>query len=1142
MASHGKVLDLLDDRYLDIQDVIGNVEPQPTLVPYENYTQNVLVYRMDANHEIFMGLVQDFTFRRAHEVRKELWTWLVQWEVDRSPPVQQSSSPKKLRLGAQQCNALFGAPTTPRKLPALTIFERRTLDGALLLEEDMLRILVDIVQVASSLVPNFIEFLYRWIDYYEGDGKALKAALRWEIPSLWDFEYHPLVLPKDKEGETSAKDGSGQTGGDREGRTRSLSASEAVELKQSSRTKKTHERPKPDLAAFELQTFYTEESERLQYREVKFGIQPPKLEEPLPPLINIPRDVHKRTKYYAACFKSRQRALYLLQEAGITMRQINNYQKLQKAHPRETPEIGEGNGLRNYEKDAKYAQAHYNLREKQTKQREISISNKLATEAQLAATHAIPDGAAGLPLIPPTPSYARKPDMAAEMMQKIKQTRAQKEGGRINTVPRPLLGLMKSKVFAGARHEPPGHGLKNLTELLADQGWTAAGSNTTSPAPRRPGQFIGEHNDQNSEIDNESGSDEDNDGGGDNGSDKYDESDDGGSDEDAVIAAEPVTASTLPRPTLPIPLSRQPSSTSFSFTSSAASSTQVASSIDQATPPNIAAYMQNLNTEQAQGLLPLLSTQARQAGSSRLQQSWAMQSTTGLSSNNQLEPSSVSVAPVKQPAGQLTSFRSLPSLHQASQDNRLTGIMGPGQTISPTPLLAVDSLMVSGQRAPNSAQHGSEALQSLSSTASSLPVSVSVGLETTNASYGSRSIPAYALSPTAAQYPNTHAQVPVPASPGFDPEVFMRLRRQQEAANSVASTGGLPQPIASTVPAEQRVRQPSLELGTGLSQQTPARRQRMLSETFNASATVTQIQPRAALVPQVPLDTISIGPNPTASAQPPMLGTMLPPSGPGIARNAPSPLSLSLPNPSPFNTMAPQMLATSPFLAAPVDTETPIQIYLPKIIVPGNGIGPGSTVMGDSGCIETDALMLGYENPRNGSLVLTKAILLPVGVWENTLRKVRNGRWSVLETYACPSSHPAKGKGKGREGDERKGCHKAVYDKLAQACRMMSSAPEVREIELTKRWRTSRGPMTSSDRGAVWEGWGVYVDQTIEMSAGERKDALKNEARTVPEVRQGEDEGYGPCSEPEETLRRRKELEELMDEEEDEDEDEEMDD
>jgi len=83
MPPFGKVLDLLDERYLDdLQDVIGNVEPPPTLVPYENYRQNVLVYRIDTDLNIFMALLQDFTDRRAREMKEELWTWCVQWELD----------------------------------------------------------------------------------------------------------------------------------------------------------------------------------------------------------------------------------------------------------------------------------------------------------------------------------------------------------------------------------------------------------------------------------------------------------------------------------------------------------------------------------------------------------------------------------------------------------------------------------------------------------------------------------------------------------------------------------------------------------------------------------------------------------------------------------------------------------------------------------------------------------------------------------------------------------------------------------------------------------------------------------------------------------------------------------------------------
>jgi hypothetical protein len=106
MASFGKVLDLLDNRYLELQDVVGNVEPLPKLVPYEAYSHTALVYRLDAPHDIFLGLIQDLTMRRAHELHKELWSWLIQWEVDDSELTQQPSLAKKLRPDTQNANAL----------------------------------------------------------------------------------------------------------------------------------------------------------------------------------------------------------------------------------------------------------------------------------------------------------------------------------------------------------------------------------------------------------------------------------------------------------------------------------------------------------------------------------------------------------------------------------------------------------------------------------------------------------------------------------------------------------------------------------------------------------------------------------------------------------------------------------------------------------------------------------------------------------------------------------------------------------------------------------------------------------------------------------------------------------------------------
>ncbi|KAL1797422.1 hypothetical protein ACET3X_004028 [Alternaria dauci] len=413
MASHGKVLDLFDDRYLELQDVVGNVEPLPTLVPYEQYKQHAITYRMDTNHDIFVALLQDFTERKSLETGRELWTWCVQWQVDETAarhPAVAPHSPKRPRLDSSQPNTPTVQPPSGRAAPPITAQARR-IDPELMHEEDMLRILVDIVQVNSTVVPNFIEFLYRWVDFYEGDGKALNAALYGEIPSLWDFEYHPILVPEDvkkklDEANAITRDGNKDGAGNE-----TPKQANAEELTQNSPTKKM--RQKPDLATFERKV---EESERLQYHEVHFGIQPPKLNEPLPPLINIPRDRVKRAKYHVACFKSRQRALYLLMEAGVTPQQVKDYHRCQTMSLKDTPPREGAGGLENYEKDAKLAQMIHSAKEKQrAKQMEITISNKLAQEAQLAGRSTFPAGSSGVPLIPITPSTMQSPDTASQI-------------------------------------------------------------------------------------------------------------------------------------------------------------------------------------------------------------------------------------------------------------------------------------------------------------------------------------------------------------------------------------------------------------------------------------------------------------------------------------------------------------------------------------------------------------------------------------------------------------------------------------------------------------------------------------------------------------------------------------------------------
>jgi hypothetical protein len=167
--------------------------------------------------------------------------------------------------------------------------------------------------------------------------------------------------------------------------------------------------------------------------------------------------------------------------------------------------------------------------------------------------------------------------------------------------------------------------------------------------------------------------------------------------------------------------------------------------------------------------------------------------------------------------------------------------------------------------------------------------------------------------------------------------------------------------------------------------------------------------------------------------------------------------------------------------------------------------------MGNGGIPETDALLLGYSRPGSSKIVLSRAIFLPMGVWTNTLERVRKGKYSVLETYPGPES-------KLHLPD---GPHKTVYEKLKTAYDIMRSAPN-REQDLTKRWRVTKGPMTPVERGAVWEGWAVVLDSEVSLGRGERRGAFLS-SRLI-------DEGTERKVDPE-AERVRREIEELLEEE-----------
>jgi hypothetical protein len=1148
MASFGRILDLLDTRYLSLQDVSGNVEPMPTLVPYDKYTQNVIMYRMDTDLDLFMALVQEYTARISQQLGRELWTWCVQWEVDSTGASVPSL--KRPRLDNESTEVTRPGPQTKRRKPIIDIFDRRVIDPELMKEDEMLRILIDIVQVESTVVPNFIEFLYRWVDYFEGDGKALKAALKWEIPSLWDFEYHPLILPEEmkkrvKEERAELRQESGQT-------PERFNAADA--LAQGSPSKKIRE--KPDLAAFERQM---QESERLQYREVKYGIQPPKLALPIPPLINIPHDAVRRAKYYAACFRSRQRAVALLMEAGLSIQQIGNYEKQQVEHPRDTSEEGDPKelwGLRHYRKDGHAAQEYYKIRTRlqleREKQKEVAISSKLTFEAEGGAT----DGRSGRPTIPLTPSYTRRPDMAAEMMARIKAAR-EKRDEKINFVPTALVGRMKSKIFEGARDRRDMQGAGRLQP-----------QKTQTRRSRYGGAVV---------LEDKSGSDTD-----------ESSDDDDGLDGGAVQPRNHGARVSQP----------SNSSTTSSGPQFGAQPPQNANTTDiPATgnrplqpPPSsaeFAEHIRKMTPEQAQCFIPLLSHPTRPAGPAFYvaQASSNQAPATSSASSGRIEqvvPSmpSASMVPTSTTGAVPSNSYSGTTAPSLSRSNPMplpvpTQMRPPTVAISPSPYQATLPGMqpphpppLASPSIPRSIGHPLGQNQTYNQSqqrATSSPYSQtgsSSGPSPYHASYyvqnslGAFSQPPQITrsqqilpNPTAPQLPHlpplptlqrassqpgpslmtpqldilgNHATLPyVPLFPyrGTGKSLPSTLTRASDQPSPSIMT---PQPGAPRDHATTPHVPPSPYSATGNGVPPPS-----LGHTFNVQHFVSLYSHQQQAQVQTPQQ------QPMASAKgmthypvqqpsrqhPPStrqadeeekeeeellnLPTTLsrPSALQPLSRSRPPPITITAtdhsaysqthtptttyPYSPAFPSLAPSLLSTSPFLPPP-PTRIPIQLYFPRILLPGNYIGPQGTPLGDDGHTETDALLLGHVVPGSGRITFSRALFMPTGVWTNTVGKIRRGKWGWVETYPHPSN-------RGGLGGV---CHRAAYNKLKDVHDVMIRTQypmEQREEAVTKRWRASKGPMTQRDRGAVWEGYGVVLERGIGMEKGERQGVFVNE-------------------------------------------------
>lgn len=1135
MSSHGKVADLLDERYLNLQDVYGNVAPFPTLVPYEQYVQSIIVYRLNTNHEFYVPLLQDFTDRFARStasVAREAWTWFVQWDVEQpsTPPAA-----KKQRRDNPLDVAPKNTPAQPKK-PYYGHIEPRLLHQELYLEENILRILVDIVQVDSKLVPNYVEFLYQWIDYYEGSGRALKAALRQEIPSLWLFEFHPLPL-------FNANEDAGGDGLDK-----------AAEKMGEKLTK-----PKKPLALAEMERL-TEQSERLQYREVRFGIHRPIVgEDPLPPLINIPYEDKKRLHYYAACFNNRQRALFLLQEAGMTLKQIANYKKLQPMSPLETPEDINGHGFLNYYREEPSAHVVFthreHLRKVRERQREVAISNRLAEEERLAA-HAVQGNLTSKPTIAQLGLAGSKySEVRATHKAEIESKVPKQQNPGLRYIPEPMLGLCKSTAFARAIVKPQQQEKDNSDE-------------------------------ENTEIDTDDSSDDE----------EYSDPDD--IDPDEREEADTISHGLATHR----PLSSTPS----------AQPIQLATGGDS----HIARFVQSFNATQLTHLLPRLNPQAQEAVRVARPDLTALHRAPQLLDSNPNPGLNPYVDRLRQGPNTHAQLQ----MHSGAHQHSNLGYRGPimsAPSVSQVSSAAVQSPLSSGSSlATTSTSHvwpstySTHSSSNTTYTSGNAPPSGAHSLfpHLSNMNGSAPASHSFQNSPalrniSAGNTPirmNPYAQVgynvqgqpssglpvrysPAPAPGGmppirmpqgstqyssstFSPELHARL---QERANA-PSIGRLQSQVAGL---SDVVRPPGsshehVDHATpGEANQVPRISLTQNSEVPNAyqRAPEQSVAHRRRAIPQAPDDPVPSSTLPlrdaglahalhipneyTSAARMPaalsfaeiLQTTNRAPPPPnldlhGVPFNHPSHLANNVNQGSPIAITPLLQKAGALSLASPIQFRdnpvlsasphgVPIQIYLPKVVIPHNGTFHTAT----------DCLILGYTKPETGILELSKAIFLPTGIWENILRRVQRGHAQVLETYAPPPNHPRFVVNKGilRNPDDIKGPHKFVHTKLTQIFALMTSCSN-REQELTKRWRITPGPMTAKARGAVWEGWGLFVDRPVELSYEERHGVGSIVSRSMDGKR-----GFGLSeSEWKEKERRTRELDEMLEEdEEDSDED-----
>ncbi|CAI6338559.1 unnamed protein product [Periconia digitata] len=1131
MVAHGYVLDLLNDSYYaDKQDVTGNVAPFPTLVPYDQYGHTPLVYRMNYNHAVFLGLIQDYTNRLSAQLGKELWTWCVQWKVVVPLNDPETPSTKKPRLDSMLQAANNHEQSASK--PAYTNMGRRILRSDLFQNNELHRVLVDIVTVRSSLVPNYVEFLYQWIDYHMGDGTALHAAVKHEIPSLWLFEQHPRNLTN---GSVEIDEGD-------------LQAPTAT-------IKESKDRMKPDIGALERQT---QESERMQYHEVKFGLQRPvdPVDDIITPLLNIPREDAQQRKYFAACFKNRQRALWLLQEAGIPASKIGSYQREQKERVSETPEGVAGVGFKHYYHDLPYANErrifNENILKLREKQREIAISNQLAREA----SQPMPNKASSMrsDALLPAPPEPYRPS-SQELQYQIAELLRKKHAKYYEKVPKCVYGRLKSNLFANSRPDmrvvsppPPSH---------TDDGESMIIDSEEEEEEEEENGYTDEEHDSND--DHEGVVTDDYVNSGDNGGsllevayhddfiqfshnpdvfqdadnpdeELLDESDLDGHEQENISGSanaepdgDPLDMSGPINPILAA-LAGFPPAQSISSMSSSVSTHALSEQQSTNTNPPTTAYQPYVGSHSTSVFGNPNMTVSQDPSSLYSQSLFGLDASHGL----QAQPQEHTLP--------WRPFQSIPSSNPQSMPGMSSfGVQNATDQLNPSPFQ--QSL------AQSTMQHGFHNNMSSSEEfytpfhPSLDPFAAPIEPQSDNpAQYLNERPFRQSLAPTTFESGAQHDLSP------FNVTTAQSLPFQNSAYQSTGSTPFGPpiHPFSSTGSTQNQdeiennpflntaPNSPYLNAVNAMESQNAIGSNPFLNTTSN-------VQHLNTLGPQGGLNgssgsasTPSSGLFPSAARAPPPAPLNLQAGhtnglsnlhGGNATASSPhvmTPLVNMAGNLTLLSPQAPPQKFAIPEPAS--QNELQIAIYFPKIIFSEDDILSTPA---------TDCIILGRTIPGSHRLELEKAIFLPAHMFDRIRELSRKGKWRIAESYPCPTEHPASCihghslySKYANTPDDIQGSHRILYGKVLQAYNLMTQCSD-REEELTKRWRVTKGPLLSRDRGSIWEGWGVYVDRPIEMFGAERKGAMQFERTDPPDM-----------NDPEEIYEemRRKEIDEMIEE------------